>query len=163
MSLARPYAKAIFDLALRDKQFSEWQNALAALSIAAIECKKLRYKPELDLFYSLIKDFSLAINLVRLLSERKKLEILPDVTSEFQRLFFEHEKILEAKIITAFELTSEHKEKLEQALQQRYQHKILLQCQVDNKLIGGAIIYIADQVIDKSIKGTLRRLKQELC
>ena len=156
LTTARPYAKAIFALALRDQQFSEWQNALITLAMAITEHK-------LDLFYDASKNFPAVINLVRLLAERKKLEILPNIAFGYKQLVLEHEKILEVKIIATCELSAEQKERLLAALRKRYQRQILLQCQVDNKLIGGAVIYIAGQVIDGSIKGALQRLKQNLC
>ena len=162
MIATKPYTKAIFALALRDQQLLEWKNTLAVLAAAVIECKKIGCKQELDFFCDISKSFPMAINLLRLLAERKKLETLPDIALEFQQLLFEHEKTLEAKVITTCELSIKQKEKLTKALQQRYQQQILLRCQIDNKLIGGAVVYIAGQIIDGSIKGMLQRLKQSL-
>jgi len=169
-TIARPYIKAIFALALRDHKLTEWQNALNTLALAATECKKIfllknpkiSSKQKIAFFYDVSKNFPPAMSLVQVLAERKKLEILPSIAAGYQELLFKHEKILPAKIVTTCELTANQKEQLTTALQKRYQHKILLQCQINSKLIGGAIIYIADQVIDGSIKGMLQRLKQNL-
>lgn len=170
LSPARPYAKAIFALALRDQQFSEWQKALNIFAAIAGECKKrfllnnprVGRKQELDFFCDATENFPMAYNLVRMLAERKKLEILPDIALSYQQLLFEHEKTLEAKVVTTCELSAQQKEQLLKALQQRYQQRILLRCQIDSKLIGGAVIYIDGRVIDGSIKGMLQRLKQNL-
>ncbi|CAL7963368.1 ATP synthase subunit delta [Gammaproteobacteria bacterium] len=170
LTAARPYAKAIFALALRDRQFYEWQNALNTLATVTTECKKrfllnnprVGRKQELEFFSGTSEDFPVAYNLVRVLAERKNIGILPDIAASYKQLLFEHEKILEAKVVTACELSTVQKEQLVKALQERTQHQILLQCQIDTTLIGGAVVYVDGQVIDGSIKGMLQRLKQSL-
>lgn len=172
LATARPYSKAIFALALRDQKLPEWQQALNNLALVATECKKrsLLKNPEIDtkqklsFFYEVSKKFPAITNLIHILADRKKLEILPEIADGYQKLFFEHEKILPAKVETAHELTTGQKEQLTRALQKRFKQysEILLQYQINKELIGGAIIYIAGQVIDGSIKGMLERLKQNL-
>jgi F-type H+-transporting ATPase subunit delta len=170
LTAARPYAKAIFALAMRDQRLYEWQNALHMLAAVAVECKKrfllnnpqVGRKQELEFFNGASADFPLAYNLVRFLAERKNIAILPDIAASYQQLLFEHKKILEAKVVTACELSSIQKEQIVKALQERTQHQILLQCRIDATLIGGAVIYVGGQVIDGSIRGMLQRLKQSL-
>lgn len=159
---ARPYAKAIFAIALCGGQFSKWQDTLEKLAAIVAECKKRLLSNNPIFFHGMLENFPEAINLVNMLTERKKLGILPDIAIEFRKLVLEHKKILEAKITTTCELSAAQKEKIINALQKRYQRQILLQCQIDDKLIGGGVIYIAGQVIDGSIKGMLHRLKQSL-
>ncbi|HBC72037.1 MAG TPA: F0F1 ATP synthase subunit delta, partial [Coxiellaceae bacterium] len=60
------------------------------------------------------------------------------------------------------ELTPTQKEQFLVALQKRYNCEILLQCHIDSALIGGAVVYISDKVIDGSIKGMLQKLKLNL-
>ena len=38
LTTARPYAKAIFDLALRNQQLLEWQRLLKTLTMVTLEC-----------------------------------------------------------------------------------------------------------------------------
>jgi F-type H+-transporting ATPase subunit delta len=166
----QPYTKAIFAIALLDKKLEEWQTTLNLLALTAVECKKrflinnpkVGRKQEIEFFCDASANLPATYNLVRILAERKKLEILPSIAAGYQQLLFEHKRILEARVVTTRELTSIQKEKLTKALQQRFQQQISLQCQIDDKLIGGAIINIAGQVIDGSIKGMLCRLKQSL-
>lgn len=163
-----PYAKAIFALALRDQQILEWQNMLNILTLVVSEYEKknllkhhkVRKKHELDTLYDEACSFPAAMNLIRLLAKRKKIDMLPNIAANYQQLLSSYKKTLEAKVITATELTQTQKEQLINILQQRYHHKVLLKSQVDNNLIGGATIHIAGQVIDGSIKGILHRLKQ---
>ena len=169
-SAVRPYVKAIFALALRDQQLTQWQDILKLLATVATECKKksILKNPKigrsqvLNLFCDASQDFPEASNLVRILAKREKLGLLPDIASSYQQRLFEHQKILEAKIVTASELNTTQKEQLTAALQKRYQQQIFPHYQIDNKLIGGMVVYINNQMIDGSIVGLLQRLKQNL-
>ncbi|MEI8055305.1 MAG: F0F1 ATP synthase subunit delta [bacterium] len=170
LTAARPYAKAIFALAVRDQKFYEWQKALDTLAMVTTECKKsfllnnprVGNKQELEFFNGVSEDFPVAYSLVKVLAERKNIGILPGIAASYKQLLFEHEKILEAKIVTVCELSAIQKEQLIKALQERTQCQILLQCQIEPALIGGAVVYVGGQVIDGSVKGMLQRLKQSL-
>jgi F-type H+-transporting ATPase subunit delta len=171
LTRARPYAKAVFSLALECDQLSLWQETLDMLAAIAKECgenklldnPKIKASEKIDFFADIIGQVPVVIsNLVKLLVGRKKLFLLPAIAASYQQLLFAHNNILEAKIISAGELDVEQKEQLLKALKQRYQREILLACHVDPALIGGAVIYVADKVIDGSIRGMLQRLKQNL-
>ena len=167
---ARSYAKAIFDLALPQQKLGEWQESLKMLAQIALACKEsdilenpqVQGKQKITLFAGVIDELPEALNLLKLLAQRKKLSILPEIASSYQQLFFTHTKTLEVKVVSVEELTASQKEQLFGALKRRHQCEILLRYQIDDKLIGGAIIYVADKVIDGSISGILQRLKQNL-
>ena len=96
LTAAKPYAKAIFDLALRNNQVSKWQHTLKMLSLTTTECKKsgllnnpkIKFAQKIELFSDVIENSPEAINLVQLLAERKKLTILPNIAACYQQLFF---------------------------------------------------------------------------
>ncbi|MBU0744964.1 MAG: F0F1 ATP synthase subunit delta [Gammaproteobacteria bacterium] len=167
---AKPYAKAIFNLALKDDELLVWQQTLNILAHISLMCKESHIldNPEIsigekiDLFSEAVRQSPKAINLVRLLAERKELYLLSDVADSYQKLFFAHNKMLEVKVFSARQLTVGQKESLLSALKERYQKEILLQCDIDDELIGGAVMYIEDKVIDSSIRGILQLLKQKL-
>lgn len=169
-SSSKHYAKAIFDLALRDGQLVVWQQALAILALIAVECEKkgilsnqkIEAAKKIGLFLEVTTEYPAVIGLVQLLAERKKLIILSDIVVAYRQLLFAHNKTLEVKVVSACELNAEQKERLFAALKQRYNSEILLQYGVDSELIGGGVIYILDRVIDHSFKGILRNLKQNL-
>lgn len=173
---ARPYAKAIFALALRDNTLHEWAAALHLLSIIAAESQKhyilknpkFRRQQKIKLFFdpahaiSLIIDFPEAENLLRLLMLHRRLTMLPQITQLYNEMLHAHENLLEVKAVSAMELTTKQCEKIVVALEKRYHKKIKLITQVDANLIGGAIIYAGDKVLDGSIKGKLERLSENL-
>lgn len=167
----RPYSKAIFNMALEQGQLESWRDILGILAEAVIECEKnkllnnpkITSSKKISFFTDIVQSMPEAIgNLVRLLTERKKLALLPEIVKDYHKLYFAHHKVLEVIMTSAYELDAMQKEQLLQALQKRYQREILLKCRLDQTLIGGAVLHIGDRVINGSIIGMLQRLKQNL-
>ena len=73
-----------------------------------------------------------------------------------------HQKTLEVKITSAYELSDNESAALITALSSKLGRDIGLEISVDEKLIGGAIIKTEDNVIDDSIKGKLEKFANNL-
>ncbi len=171
LTRARPYAKAIFNLALEEDRLRLWQDTLIGLADIVNECDKkqalddpkITILEKIKLFTEVIKQAPEGmVNLVRLLIERKNLFLLPAIATSYRQLFLAHNNMLEVKVTSRYELDANQKERLLVALARRYKKEILLQCHLDATLIGGAVVCVEDKVIDGSIKGMLQRLKQDL-
>lgn len=167
---AKPYAKAVFDLALSNDQIMVWKSVLEELALVSVECKKhgllsdpkVGVEKKVAFFLEAASRLPAAMSLVELLAERKRLTLLPDIADCYQKLFLAHSKILEVRVVSACELSDMQKERLHGVLCQRYGGEILLHYCIDANLIGGAVISISDHIIDHSIKGMLLNLKQNL-
>lgn len=172
-TIARPYAKALFELALDSNTLKEWSLALTNLALIAgnQELKTVFNNPTIsrqwlaDLF---IKVAGKSINeggkrLINMLAERKRLNILPAIASRFQQCVAEWEKTIEVKVVSAYPIDSSRLQRLKQSLQNYLKRQVTLHCTTDKTLIGGAIIYAGDKVIDGSIRGKLNRLSERLC
>ena len=171
-SIARPYAKAIFALASETKAYDAWGNALA--TIAAISSN-----PE---FASLVNDPNIAksqvaellidlagkslpeggANLVNLVVQNGRTDVLSDVHALFTDLVAKANDLVNAEVVTAKALTKDQLKSLEQALQQRLGLKVNLTEVVDADLIGGAIVKAGDLVIDGSARGRIEKLTNAL-
>ena len=165
-----PYAKAIFALAVRDNQLEKWQDILNTLALVVIEYKKFfpfdKYRiaqdHEFETLCEIAEKIPHVFNLVRVLNERKKINMLPSIAASYKDLFFSYIKKVDVKVITAEELSHEQKLRLISSLENRYKCKVLLQIKLDRSLIGGIIVYILGNVIDGSVKGMLLNLKRSL-
>lgn len=172
ITLARPYAKAAFEVALADKELGAWSQALRLLAgVAANETVQLQLlSPALtaaqqaDTLIGLCKeDLSpKAQNFVRLLAENKRLTLLREVSELFDVLKANQEKTVDVELSTAFELNTDVVDKITQALQTRLNREINLQTRVDRHLIGGAVIRAGDTVIDSSVRGKLTKLAEAM-
>lgn len=166
-NIARPYASAAFAFAKEKKDLASWKTLLeAAAEIVMLpEVMRLLANPEIasaklfDLFHEALTPINSAQkNFLLLLANNRRLIILPQVTELFNNSYEELEKSSKVRVITAMRIEEDFRQKLAQALTKRIHHAVTLQCEVDPKILGGAIIYIGDRVIDGSIRGKLTRL-----
>lgn len=167
-SIARPYAKAVFDLAQEENQQDNWTTALDALAAIADDSDFIavaaspQVKPEQleELIVGIVGDElpKGGDNFIKLLAQNGRLEVLPDVQQQYSLLLAESRKSIEAEVLTARSLSDDQKSKLIEALQIRLGVTVLITETVDESLIGGAIVKAGDLVIDGSAKGRVEKL-----
>ena len=171
-SIARPYAKAVFDLAQENDAFDAWTSALEQLAAISSDAdfSALVSDPRVDaskvteLLTDLAKD-SLpegGANFVNLLVQNDRLESLSDINVQYVDLVAKAKALVNAEVITAMPLTADQKSSLATALEARLGLKVELQETVDADLIGGAVIKAGDLVIDGSAKGRVEKLTSAL-
>ncbi|MGD8592699.1 MAG: F0F1 ATP synthase subunit delta [Gammaproteobacteria bacterium] len=171
-TIARPYAQAIFELAQEQAKLQQWSDMLqmtaqvaADESIQAIMGNTSVTKAQLtDLFISVCGDnlTDEGANLIKLLVENRRLSVLPEIAQQFETLKAEAEKTIEAEVISAFEVSAEQQNLLQQQLKKRLGREVSLTCSVDESLLGGAVIKAGDTVIDGSTLGQIRKLSIKL-
>jgi F-type H+-transporting ATPase subunit delta len=171
-SIARPYAKALFELAEESKSFDDWTSALASLAAISSDDSfaSLVNDPriESDRLAELMIDISKdglpegGANFVNLLVQNDRLEALSDIEQQFAELVSKAKASVNAEVLTAKPLTDEQRASLESALAARLGLKVVLQETVDASIIGGAIVKAGDLVIDGSAKGRIEKLTSTL-
>jgi len=172
ITIARPYAEAVFKLAKGSDSLLSWSEMLRVLSAITqesqvrelinnpqISSQKLR---EIILGISGKKVNELGERFITLLIENQRLEVLPQISELFEQLKAQHESVLEAEIVSAFPLESNQKEKLVSILESKFKRKVKVGVSVNNELIGGVRIKIGDQVIDSSVHGKLEAMATAL-
>ena len=101
-------------------------------------------------------------NFFELLVDNSRVIFFEEILQQFHNLENEHNKKLEAKILSAFELLDNQKDSIKERLEKKFNKKVVLSCIVDKTLIGGVTISIGDYVIDGSIKRNLEILKNSI-
>ena len=167
-SIARPYAKAVFDLATEVGNQNDWSVALESLALIAQDeefgkaVNAPQIKPEQlgELVLGVLGDKKPegADNFIKLLAQNGRLETLPEVQQQYALLLAESRKSIEAEVLTARPLSADQKTNLTDALQIRLGVAVSLVETVDESLIGGAIVKAGDLVIDGSAKGRVEKL-----
>ena len=66
------------------------------------------------------------------------------------------------RVVSAVPLEEDQSARLRDALSKRFESEIELENEIDPGVLGGAVIYAGDQVIDGSLLGRLRKLEQSL-
>ena len=172
LTIARPYARAVFDLALETKSLDKWQDMLSAMAVACSDETFLSFlknsaSPEsacsaLKKLLEGIIDKS-AENFISIIGENMRFEVLPEIYQEFLSLRNEYDKVLEAQVISARPLQEDELEVLKKKLLSRYGcKKVTITTSIDPSIIGGAILKIGDEVIDASVKTSLQSLSSTL-
>ncbi|MFV0820083.1 F0F1 ATP synthase subunit delta [Legionella micdadei] len=174
-TIARPYAKAIFEHALATRKLSQWSEMLHKLAVAALDEKARQFitsptatvEQQVDLLMTLFakeesEEVSFVRNLVILLAQNKRIMLLPDIKAIFEVLRAEQEKTLRVDVISFSELSSAQQERLISSLSHRLQRQVTLILTIDKSLLGGAVIHAGDLVIDGSVRGRLNKLSSDL-
>ncbi|MEX0963752.1 MAG: F0F1 ATP synthase subunit delta [Pseudohongiellaceae bacterium] len=172
ITLARPYAKAAFETAVEDGALDKWSNMIALSAAVAGHSSVRRVLTSPSLSGEQIADAFIGVcgdeldakggNFISLLAENKRLILLPEISALFETLKANQEMSVDVEITTAFEISSEVSNRLAQALKDRLKREIILATNVDQSLIGGAIIRAGDNVIDSSVRGKLSKLAESM-
>lgn len=172
ITIARPYAEAVFKLAKERNALLAWSEMLELIAAVATDkqIKALIGNPQIPL--KTLRDIICGAcngglnkegkQFVGLLIENKRLSVLDQIVNLFEEFKAKHESSLEARIRSAFSLNESQLDKLISVLENRFQRKINAQVDVDTGLIGGVKIEIGDQVIDCSVYGRLEAMAAAL-
>ena len=85
-----------------------------------------------------------------------------EIAALYKQLRAEAEKRLDVRVVSAVPLDEAQAERMKAALARRFEREISLHNEIDPEVLGGAVIYAGDQVIDGSLKGRLNRLQASL-
>jgi F-type H+-transporting ATPase subunit delta len=168
MTVARPYARAVFEIARADDALAGWSAFLERGSLAATDprVQALIGNPAVtraalaDLFIEICGDSAGAsgANFLKLLADNGRMAWLPEIAAEFELLRAEAENIVDVQLTSAVELDAAQRDGFIASLKKRLGRDVRLHCDTDAKLLGGAIIRAGDLVIDGSLLGRLERL-----
>lgn len=167
-TLARPYAKAVFEFAQEKQSLDSWASLLnRAAAVTQLDAMKLvlthpmlTSEEQADVVFLACQDPAnqKAKNLFLILAENKRLSLLPEISKAYEQLKAESEKLIEVSIISAFDVEASVVETLKQALSKKLEKQVSIQVDIDKNLIGGVVIRAGDTVIDGSVRGKLAKL-----
>ena len=171
-TVARPYAEAAFRLADEADALAKWSEMLGALALVGQDERVQRAAAAPDLSDGQVAGVFIAIlsgrlngeaeNLLRVLAENKRIELLPEIRTQFEALKNEREGVVEVEVHSAFELTEAQIADLVQRLEQKTGRKVRAQVHIDKELIGGVKVVLGDKVIDGSARAQLGALEAAL-
>ncbi|MGD2130287.1 MAG: F0F1 ATP synthase subunit delta [Lysobacterales bacterium] len=171
-TLARPYAKAAFELAQGEQALARWDDMLTLTSAIVSDevVADLLENPEVSNAAAvgvLTDTAGEALDdrfrgYLQVLASYGRLPLLPEITDLFRRLREEAEKRLRVKVVSAVPLDSNQSDRMREALARRFEREIELENEIDESVIGGAVVYAGDQVIDGSLRGRLEKLSNSL-
>jgi F-type H+-transporting ATPase subunit delta len=171
-TLARPYAKAVFEVAQAAGDLARWSDQLGFMAAVAhdpavrvvLDSPRLTREAAAQTFIQVCEGHidDQGRNLVRLLADNGRLTLLPEVAALYEVLRAGAEGKVEAHVVSARPVSEKQKAGIATALKKRLGREVELVCEVDENLIGGAVIRAGDLVIDGSLRGRLEKMAASL-
>ena len=172
ITLARPYADAVFALATDHDQLARWSSTLALLAAVASDPQVIALSQDPRVTRDHLVRLFLELgggegggdveNLLRLLKHNNRIALLPEIARQFEQLKAEAQGSIDAEVVSAFEVEPAQMKSISDALHRKLGRDIHLTSRVDRSLIGGIVIRAGDLVIDGSVRGRLRSLAAQL-
>ncbi len=168
---AKRHARAVFEIATEENSFERWRADLDLMAeifgdpdlAALLEDPRIRFEDKAKAITQNLSDASpLALNLAKLLIQRRHVKIMPLIAEEFGILMDRQQGIEHAQVTTASPIDEQTEDSFREHLAQMTGSKILLKTKVDPDIIGGFIARVGDKVIDGSVRNRLQHLKQDM-
>ena len=170
---AKRYAIALFDLAKEKNELPAVENDLRELNLVwngNKDVKALFTSPKLSIEKKkvLIREiFSnanpIVINTLLVLIDKKRLNEVSNIISEFMTLYADAQGVASAKVYSTRELTEAERENISSVFAKNVgKQSLRIQNIVDPSIIGGLRVQIGNRIYDSSLSTKLDRLKRNL-
>ncbi len=169
MTVARPYAKAVFEYATKSQKIAEWAYVLGILSVVAqnqqvtalLRADTISMMEIVELFLAVCKS-NLGIplrNFILILAQKKRLKILPEIEFLYKKMQLDAENKVEVQFEAPVLLDKHQEAAYQKILEQYFARKVIMVCAINQELLGGFLAKAGNFVIDGSIHGSLTNLK----
>lgn len=172
ITLARPYAEAAFQHAQQANGIDQWSTSLQTLAAVSANEDVLAFvsnpavaaedAAQVVLQAAGSDQASGVDNFVRLLAENGRLDLFSEIADLFNAKRNEVAGVVDAVVTSAIQLTDAQRDDISAKLKTRLGRDVRLKCEIDESLIGGAVVQAGDLVIDGSVKTKLEKLSVTL-
>ena len=171
---AARYARALFDVAQQGADLNAVQGDLTAVVAAMAESAELARvlgahaipdgarRAIVDAIGQRLDVSTPVAKLLRLLTDRRRLELLPDIAAVYARRLLEHQNVVQADVTTAVPLSPETTARLEAGLKSATGKQITMRVMVDPSLLGGVVARVGSTVYDGSVRTQLKKMRDQL-
>lgn len=171
-AIARRYAEAMFDIALKQHAVDRTLEDVEAIA-EVFNHRTLMYllsepKVSAQRKETTLRKFlgdkvqPVSLNLALLLVERGLAEAMPGIARELKQLVLDYKNQAVAEVTTASKIDDAQMTLIKQALERRTGKTILVNSHVEPGILGGVIARVGDQMIDGSVRSRLSALRHEL-
>ena len=167
-TIARPYAQAIFAIAKKDNEVQKWTESLALVFeiVKHPSFKAMTKNPNLtnlNLEKYLIeicenKILKKVQSFIKVVIKSGRISVIPHICEMFFKLKNEDEKRYDIMLITAYEIENKYLTELKENLEDKFKKDVKINVKLDQTLIGGLKIQLADKVWDLSLKSKLEKM-----
>ena len=171
--IASSYAEALLELT---SQSAQEENVLDELKIVntvfasdkdmsvIINHPAIRANQKKEILKTVFsgKVSQLTDNLINLLADKRRLDLLPFIESGYRDLLNKRKNIVSATLTCSEQMADSNVANIKAQLTEHLGKRLELEVKVDSSLIGGVVLRLGDQVIDGSLNGRLKALEKAL-
>ncbi len=173
-SIARRYAKALFDLAVEQNKVEPWSESLRSLKQAVESSAELREVLENPIYTrdqrraigaklaSALKLDPEPANLMYILGDRNRLAYLGAIVDTFGTLADARLGRLRARVVSATPLDTPSAQAIADKLARATRAQVILERAVDPALLGGVVAQVGNLTYDGSVHTQLEDLRRNL-
>lgn len=167
-SAAKRYTQALTEIAQESNTFDAWQRDLDTLAAIVSDEEVLNYfqspsvqdEQKLKTADAVLADAQPeARTLLRMMIERRRLRLLPEIAELFAEEALAAKGIVMVDVTTADALDDAGEQLVRERLKGIVGKEVQLRLHTDANIIGGIVARIGDQVIDGSVQNQLRRMR----
>lgn len=178
ITIARPYAKAIFCIAKKYNSLSDWDNFLSFLSIVVsdssvasiIKNRTINYNDKSEIIVDFFKSnttfdkdsCNFFYNFINNLAYHGRLLCIKDIYFLYKQYMNLELGCIDAIVKIPCVISSDQKDDIINCLSKRFNKKVSALFEVDERLLGGFLVKIGDFVLDASIAGNLSSLSTKI-
>ncbi len=165
VTIARPYAQAVFRLAREGKALAVWSDRLQRLATIAQDAEMSRVVGNPKFSAGQVADLIVSLtgetgnqeltSFVGILAENERLDVLTQIQEIYEQLKSANEGVEDAVVTSAYPLDDAQLKNLMSQLEAHFGSKLQPRVEVDPALIGGIKVAVGDQVLDASVRGKL--------
>ena len=171
--IARKYARGLFDAGLAQQVtaslFDEAESLLAYLRqerklLSFLTAPQIRDQDKEQMVRDTFAERVSAtfLSFLLLLVAKHRIDHLDSILDEYIGLVKEHRGIVATKVLSAFPLSSEYRDRIAAEVAKRTGKKVELTVIEDSNLVGGIVVIVGNQVIDYSLKHFIGELRSRL-
>ncbi len=178
-TIARPYAQALFEVANEAGTLDSWSEALAAASdlmadgqvVTFLRDPALDDPKRLEFLKGLFDKAGISVlggadakgmNFLRVLVDNGRVNVLPEIAEQYEALKAQVQNTVDVTVTSATPVSDDRLKAISAALEKRLGRDVNIATEIDETLIGGAVIKAGDIVIDGSMRARLAGLTNAL-
>lgn len=169
-ALAWRYSKALFQAASAKGEENRVQTDLVGAKSAVLDLQAVLRHPRVSVadkkqkLESVLsgKVSATTLRFLELLIEKKRFDLLPAISADLGKLVAEKNNTAKAVVRTARPLPADAQAKLKKGLSVFAGKDIELDIKEDPELIGGLVVRLGDWVLDSSLRGQLRKMRETI-
>lgn len=171
-AIASRYAESLFDLAKEENAIHTYQKDIEKVQDVFEDDVFVRFFSHVSIhdddkinilkksFQNQISEY--VLNFLMLLVKKRRMRYIRQICQHFQSLCNDYFGIKVGKLYSAYELTPQEIQKVENAMSQKEGKKVQLRMVIDESLIGGIKVEVDNRIYDDSLSYKLESLRKEL-